>query len=147
MTLGGTVVTANDAAGAILGRTRFLPGIRKRPDGRPLSGAVRDRNWLSSLVEKTLKGGLGQKRAEGEINTPAGKRWIGVGISPLFREGTPGGAILVFTDITEVKELREMMELKERIAVLGEMSAGIAHELRNPMGVISGYAELPGKER
>ena len=85
---------------------------------------------------------MGQKRAEGEIITPAGKRWIGAGISPLFREGTPGGAILVFTDITEVKELREMMELKERIAVLGEMSAGIAHELRNPMGVISGYADF-----
>ena len=34
------------------------------------------------------------------------------------------------------------MELKERIAVLGEMSAGIAHELRNPMAVISGYAEF-----
>ncbi len=34
------------------------------------------------------------------------------------------------------------MELKERIAVLGEMSAGIAHELRNPMGVISGYADF-----
>ena len=145
---GGTVVTANDAAGAILARDgKDLPVQSDSEDRNGLTGGRYPAlfgagNWLSSLVEKTLKGGLGQKRAEGEIITPAGKRWIGAGISPLFREGTPGGAILVFTDITEVKELREMMELKERIAVLGEMSAGIAHELRNPMGVISGYADF-----
>jgi signal transduction histidine kinase len=133
---GGTVVTANGAAAAILARdVSGLTGGRYPA----LFGTV---NWLTSLVERTLNGGLGQKRAEGEINTPAGKRWIGAGISPLLCEGTPGGAILVFTDITEVKELREMMELKERIGLLGEMSAGIAHELRNPMGVISGYADF-----
>jgi signal transduction histidine kinase len=137
---GGTVVTANGAAGAILARDESRLTGGRCP---ALFGAG---NWLTALVDKTLKGGPSQKRAEGEIDTPEGKRWIGAGISPLFHEGTPGGAILVFTDITEVRELREMMELKERIGLLGEMSAGIAHELRNPMGVISGYADFLARD-
>jgi two-component system sensor histidine kinase HydH len=42
----------------------------------------------------------------------------------------------------ELKSLREQLVLKERLATLGEISAGIAHEFRNPMGVIMGYAKL-----
>ncbi|MBZ0157566.1 MAG: hypothetical protein K8I29_15310 [Alphaproteobacteria bacterium] len=42
----------------------------------------------------------------------------------------------------EIKTLREQLLLKERLAALGEVSAGIAHEFRNPMGVIAGYARL-----
>ncbi len=132
----GSVLTANGAAGAILAKDEnALPG-------NVYSELFGVGNWLSALVEMAVKKGLAQNRSEGEINTPAGRRWIGAGISPLLREEAPGGAVLVFTDITEVKELREMMELKERIALMGEMSAGIAHELRNPMGVISGYADF-----
>ncbi len=42
----------------------------------------------------------------------------------------------------EIKSLKEQLILKERLAALGEISAGIAHEFRNPMGVIAGYARL-----
>lgn len=43
---------------------------------------------------------------------------------------------------TEIKSLKDQLVLKERLAALGEVSAGIAHEIRNPMGVIAGYAKL-----
>ena len=43
---------------------------------------------------------------------------------------------------SEIKSLREQLVMKERLAALGEVSAGIAHEFRNPMGVIAGYARL-----
>jgi signal transduction histidine kinase len=42
----------------------------------------------------------------------------------------------------EIKSLKDQLVTKERLAVLGEVSAGIAHEFRNPMGVIAGYARL-----
>jgi signal transduction histidine kinase len=42
----------------------------------------------------------------------------------------------------EIKSLKEQLVLKERLAALGEVSAGIAHEIRNPLGVITGYAKL-----
>ncbi len=48
-----------------------------------------------------------------------------------------------FQDLAgEVRSLREQVVLKERLAALGEVSAGIAHELRNPLGVIAGYGRL-----
>ncbi len=56
------------------------------------------------------------------------------------------GVILSFSDLTEVKRLQEQVELRERLTALGEMSAGIAHELRNPMAVISGYLTLLSKK-
>jgi two-component system sensor histidine kinase HydH len=42
----------------------------------------------------------------------------------------------------EIKSLKEQLIMRERLAALGEVSAGIAHEFRNPMGVIAGYAKL-----
>jgi two-component system sensor histidine kinase HydH len=42
----------------------------------------------------------------------------------------------------EIKSLKEQLVIKERLAALGEVSAGIAHEFRNPMGVIAGYAKF-----
>jgi two-component system sensor histidine kinase HydH len=42
----------------------------------------------------------------------------------------------------EIKSLKEQLVIKERLAALGEVSAGIAHEFRNPMGVIAGYTKL-----
>ena len=45
----------------------------------------------------------------------------------------------------EIKSLQEQLSIQERLAVLGEVSAGIAHELRNPMAVISGNAKLLSK--
>ncbi len=82
----------------------------------------------------------------GEIGyvTRSGKRiWLGLGMSPL-RDGSDDviGQILVFTDLTELKAFQSQMELRERLSTLGEMSAGIAHELRNPMAVISGYTKI-----
>ncbi|MGA2191856.1 MAG: ATP-binding protein [Nitrospirota bacterium] len=133
----GSVITANDASGKILKNTH---GTFSGQNFKEIFG---DGSWVCGLIEKTLAGGRPERRGEGEVRTTDGSHiWLGAGTSPLTKEGELLGVILVFTDITEVKELRERMELKERINLLGEMSAGIAHELRNPMGVISGYADF-----
>jgi PAS domain S-box-containing protein len=72
--------------------------------------------------------------------------WLGINTSQLKNAaGEVIGFILVFTDLTNVKALQMRVELKERLTQLGEMSAGIAHELRNPMSVIAGYAKLLNK--
>lgn len=72
--------------------------------------------------------------------------WLGITTSGLMKtNGEKIGIIFVFTDLTDVKALQARVELKERLSRLGEMSAGISHELRNSMSVISGYAKLLGK--
>ncbi len=88
------------------------------------------------------------ERAEVGYVTKSGKRiWVGLNISPLKDSANRIiGKIFVFTDLTELKAFQSQMELRERLSTLGEMSAGIAHELRNPLGVISGYAKLLSKK-
>lgn len=73
--------------------------------------------------------------------------WLGVTTSQLKNAANEIiGLILVFSDLTDVKALQVQVELKKRLTQLGEMSAGIAHELRNPMSVIAGYAKLLSKK-
>jgi two-component system sensor histidine kinase PilS (NtrC family) len=80
--------------------------------------------------------------------TPSGKKiWLGLTLSPLKDAGGKTiGQILVFTDLTHLKAVESQMELRARLSSLGELSAGIAHELRNPMGVIAGYTKLLSKK-
>lgn len=73
--------------------------------------------------------------------------WLGVTTSQLKNAAHETiGLILVFTDLTNVKTLQAQVELKQRLTQLGEMSAGIAHELRNPMSVVAGYTKLLSKK-
>jgi PAS domain S-box-containing protein len=73
--------------------------------------------------------------------------WLGITTSRLINTaGERIGLIFVFTDLSDVKALQAQVELKQRLSQLGEMSAGISHELRNSMSVISGYAKLLGKK-
>jgi PAS domain S-box-containing protein len=67
---------------------------------------------------------------------------LGVSVSPLFEAGTLNGAIGLFTDLTAVKALEEQLRLKESLATVGELTAGIAHEFRNGLATILGYSKL-----
>jgi signal transduction histidine kinase len=72
---------------------------------------------------------------------------LGAMISPIRPEGAgpqgpADGVVCLLADLTEIKALRERVGLKENLASLGEMSAGIAHEFRNSLAAIQGYARL-----
>jgi signal transduction histidine kinase len=66
---------------------------------------------------------------------------FGVTVSPLLTAGG-GGAICLFADLTNVFELEEQLRLKEALARVGELTAGIAHEFRNGLATIHGYSRL-----
>ena len=73
--------------------------------------------------------------------------WLGITSSQLKNAaGEEIGLIFVFTDLTDIKMLQAQVDMKQRLSQLGEMSAGIAHELRNSMSVIAGYANLLSKK-
>jgi signal transduction histidine kinase len=65
---------------------------------------------------------------------------LGVTVSPLG--GNAQGVICLFSDLTTVRELEEQLRLKETLARLGELTAGIAHEFRNGLATIHGYSRL-----
>jgi two-component system sensor histidine kinase PilS (NtrC family) len=73
---------------------------------------------------------------------PAGRMFLGITASNLYdRTGQPLGLIFIFQDLTEIHALEQEVRLKERMAALGEMAAGMAHELRNPLAAISGSVQ------
>ena len=68
--------------------------------------------------------------------------FLGIAVSNLYdRTGRPLGYIFIFQDLTEIQALEKEVRLRERMAALGEMAAGMAHELRNPLAAISGAVQ------
>ncbi len=102
---------------------------------------------ICRTVEETIGRTTTPLRRETTLDLPDGRIWLGYNTALLTdRQGASLGVILSFSDLTEVKRLQERVELRERLIALGEMSAGIAHELRNPMAVIAGYLALVSKK-
>lgn len=68
---------------------------------------------------------------------------LGCSISPLKdKQNREIGSILIFQDLTEIRQMEENLEKSKRLALIGEMAAGLAHEMRNPLASITGSIEL-----
>lgn len=132
----GIISSSNPAAEQVLG----IRGLAFRRYSEAL-GASSD---LTKLIEECLSNGKIFRREEVEHLPPAGDmRHLGVTISPIRRgQGKISGAICLLTDLTELAALQQRVQLKENLAALGELSAGIAHEFKNALATISGYAQM-----
>ena len=132
----GIISSANPAAEQALG-IRGL-GFRR------YSEALGEASELTRLVTVCLAQGRIFRREQVEHSTPSGeRRHLGVTISPI-RKGNEkiNGALCLLSDLTELAALQQQMQLKENLAALGELSAGIAHEFKNALATISGYAQM-----
>lgn len=68
---------------------------------------------------------------------------VGYGISPLFAEtGETTGLILTFQDLTDIRSMEENVRRKDRLAAVGRVAAGLAHEIRNPLGAMRGAIQV-----
>ncbi len=86
----------------------------------------------------------GTPRAEGNARRPDGTTFpIGFSKTQLVNaNGDVTGELFLFQDLTELTELKRTAERAERLASLGRLSAALAHEIRNPLGSISGSVQL-----
>ncbi len=105
-------------------------------------------NSLISLFNSALQNKEKIGPEELEFKFKDGKKIIfEMNISPLFDKNNKFiGLLSIFKDITEEKRLREIARVKEELALIGEISAGITHEFRNSLGVIHGHSRLLEKE-
>ena len=86
-------------------------------------------------------------RFEVECKSAKGSRLIlGMTVSPLHEQGEQDGMVGVFKDLTQIRDMEQEMRRKEWLANLGEMSAGMAHEIRNPLGALAGAMQMLRKE-
>ncbi|PSH04961.1 MAG: hypothetical protein CXZ00_04240 [Acidobacteria bacterium] len=83
-------------------------------------------------------------RNEVRAQTPSGARkMFGVGCSSLLGTGgTAVGYIYTFTDLTEIRRLERELRLRDRLAAVGRLASGIAHEIRNPLSSIAGSVKM-----
>jgi two-component system sensor histidine kinase PilS (NtrC family) len=74
-------------------------------------------------------------------------RHLGIG-TYVLRDGEAGveGHVVIFQDVTDVVEMEASLRQSERLAAIGELSASIAHEIRNPLAAISGSIEMLQEE-
>jgi nitrogen-specific signal transduction histidine kinase len=132
----GIISSSNPAAEQVLG----IRGLAFRRYSEALGAS----SGMTKLIGECLSDGTIFRREEVEHVPPAGDtRHLGVTISPIRRgEGKISGAICLLSDLTELAALQQRMQLKENLAALGELSAGIAHEFKNALATISGYAQM-----
>ncbi len=68
---------------------------------------------------------------------------VSVSASPIFSaEGERDGVVLILRDLSRVRELEEAVRRADRLSMLGTLAAGLAHEIKNPLGGIKGAAQL-----
>ena len=132
----GIIAGSNPAAEQVLGIQTL--------SFRRYSEVLGEKSALSPLLADCLAKGTIFRREQVEHITPGGMtRQLGVTISPIRRSGEKiSGAICLLTDLTELAALQRQIQLKENLAALGELSAGMAHEFKNALATISGYAQM-----
>jgi len=74
------------------------------------------------------------------------KLLLGVTVSDLRSKGKSTGIIGIFQDLTQIREMEEEIKRKEKLATIGEMAAGMAHEIRNPLASLSGSMQVLSQE-
>jgi two-component system sensor histidine kinase PilS (NtrC family) len=135
------VLTFNHAAATITGLTP------QAAIGRPVAEVLQLPPPLAEILEHDLSGG-DAKRTEFRHLTADGRGEIDLGMSATHLQ-TPGGNagfIITFQDVTDYKRLEHEARIQQRLAAVGEMAAGIAHEIRNPLASMSGSIQILREE-
>jgi len=135
----------------LTGKIAFVNRGGEEIYGRPAADFLGCNVWdVLGQPEKFLaqvSDGLGrEKRRRVEATVPgAGGSPIVLGITSSIlkdQRGTPNGFIFAFQDLTDIKSLEEEVRVKDRMAALGGVAAGMAHEIRNPLASMSGSVQL-----
>jgi two-component system sensor histidine kinase PilS (NtrC family) len=133
----GTASFVNPAAANIL---KADPGMIL---GRHITelGFFTYEEW-NTAREDLSKGNVVRREID-EVAVGGVRHSIGFAVSPLSSlDGKAIGYTLIFQDLTEMKKLEAELRLKDRMAAVGELSAGIAHEIRNPLAAIAGSVQV-----
>ena len=131
----GRVLTFNRAAENITGRSSLSVA------GRPIAEVLHIPEDAVGATTPELDGGRARRM---ESHFMRGGQHVEIGLSIAYLQ-TPGGRagyLVTFQDVTDIKKLERDARLQQRLAAVGEMAAGIAHEIRNPLASMSGSIQI-----
>ena len=132
---GGGVLTLNDAGAALLEVAPPAPGTA-------LEALLAPHPAVSAALSAAIREGRGLERQELSLGT-TGERTLGLTLHPLRRDdGAVRGYLAFFVDLTAARRQAAERQLAESLRQLGELSAGMAHEMRNSLATLRGYLTL-----
>jgi two-component system sensor histidine kinase PilS (NtrC family) len=142
VTLDGHITSINEAACEILGMSQGAAA------GQPLASRI---PGLVRVLEEAGPGGSVRRHEIDAVRPDGAVRNLGISATPLSdHTGQIIGRVIHFQDLTELRRMQGEVERSERLASIGRLAAGIAHEIRNPLASISGSVEilrtLPGAD-
>ncbi len=134
----GLVTLMNPAAEEIAGVSR------RQAQGAPFTALFKGEEALLEMVTKTNDTGMSVSDHENVVLRKLGRMTpVSVITSPLLLSGGERvGTIVVLRDLTSVRELEAAVRHADRLSSLGTLAAGLAHEIKNPLGGIKGAAQL-----
>jgi two-component system sensor histidine kinase PilS (NtrC family) len=136
----GRILSFNRAAETITGQQADAVA------GRDVGDVLQLPDEFRQLMARDLDGAR-SRRTDFLYGSDTGRAIeIGVAAAHLLTPGGKLGFLITFQDITDVKRLERDARLKQRLAAVGEMAAGIAHEIRNPLASMSGSIQVLREE-
>jgi len=140
---GGRIRSVNQAAEELI-------GLSAQPlTDRPFEQAFPHDRPLQELVRKTLESGRTRTDFDARLTRSDGSQVVVSAVGSLIRDagGEARGVVLALRDQTRIRDLEERLSRSDRLAALGTVAAGVAHEIRNPLAGLRGAAQLLEGER
>lgn len=133
----GLIVAAGD--GTIRESNRAAAEILDRPGA--VMGNLADFSCLMPVIDR-LKRGEAAVEQEVRFKSAKGADMSLLVNAAIIEEDNKTGSLLLFSDMTKIKQLEKQLRRSERLAGLGRLAAGVAHEIRNPLSSIKGFAAI-----
>jgi two-component system sensor histidine kinase PilS (NtrC family) len=116
--------------------------------GRPVSEMLQLPKFLAeSLAVGHVPAAPGRRfEFKFRLGDDRGEIDLGLGVAHLQTPGGRAGYLVTFQDVTDIKKLERDARMQQRLAAVGEMAAGIAHEIRNPLASMSGSIQILRQE-
>ena len=105
----------------------------------------RDREAMTDLFRATISG----QRQRGEMRfhgTDGAERWASITTTPIIEGGEAVGALVIIRDVTDEKRLTDQLLQQEKLAAIGQLVSGVAHELNNPLAGVLAFSQLLHEE-